>query len=448
MSLTTIKKSISTPLSMATFAISALALATLAGHNSRANTPSTPQPASDLSSQWQQQAQELTPREAPALAWALAQLTDNADKLVASQETYSVTFNTATPPSGNPRDYTSTGPYWWPNPATDDGLPWVRKDGVVNRQVRGRQTDSSELNHFSLATGTLAQAYAYTQNEAYARKAAELMEVFLFDTTTGMTPNFRYAQAIPGITDGRGIGIIESRKFISVIKAHTLLQNSSIYRHQIADKLNNWIAAYLQWLLTSPNGIEESRTHNNHASFYDYQIAYFAQFIGDHSTLYKVLDKLYKKRIQPQIEPGGKQPHELERTRPYHYSVFNLEAFWGLALLAADGGQLDSVLGPSHHNKQVPLMVQALDYVNQAQFSLLEQSNYASDSVSREPLIQVNLIAGYLYDQRFKDYAKQLMLKHGEYDCALIYPVQINYATDSSAAGAKKIDKGDGLCQL
>ena len=31
-------------------------------------------------------------------------------------------------PSGNIHDYTSMGPYWWPNPDTPDGLPWVRRD--------------------------------------------------------------------------------------------------------------------------------------------------------------------------------------------------------------------------------------------------------------------------------------------------------------------------------
>ncbi len=36
------------------------------------------------------------------------------------------------PPSGDKHDYMSMGPYWWPNPDTDDGLPYIRKDGLVN----------------------------------------------------------------------------------------------------------------------------------------------------------------------------------------------------------------------------------------------------------------------------------------------------------------------------
>ena len=40
-----------------------------------------------------------------------------------------------TPPSGDKHDYMSMGRYWWPNPATADGLPYIRKDGVVNPEI-------------------------------------------------------------------------------------------------------------------------------------------------------------------------------------------------------------------------------------------------------------------------------------------------------------------------
>ncbi|MBU2886720.1 alginate lyase family protein [Gilvimarinus agarilyticus] len=397
-----------------------------------------------LTDQWQQET--LSVIQSPVRRMAVDKIVANADQLINSMETFSVTFNQATPPSGNPRDYTSTGPYWWPNPNTEDGLPWVKKDGMVNREVRGRQTDSRELSLFTQALGTLAQAYAYTGDQVYSDRAALLLEVFLFDSATGMNPNFRYAQAIPGITDGRGIGIIESRKFISVINAHQLLQGSSQYRTQVGDQLHRWIEQYLQWLITSPNGIDESLTHNNHASFYDYQVAFFANFIGDKIHLHIVLDELYKRRIETQINPGGEQPHELERTRPYHYSAFNLEALWGLAAIAADNNKIDAVL-PHQEQGSVPLLVAALDYLNREQNKLLTKSNYASVQVSRESLIQINLIAGQIYHPRFTIYAKKLMQNHNEYDCLLVYPVDLQAAPDTYS-GSTHTSESDGLCQL
>ena len=35
-------------------------------------------------------------------------------------------------PSHDPHDFVSVPVYFWPNPETPDGLPWVRRDGRVN----------------------------------------------------------------------------------------------------------------------------------------------------------------------------------------------------------------------------------------------------------------------------------------------------------------------------
>src|SRR5260370_7836542 len=40
------------------------------------------------------------------------------------------------PPSGDIHDYLSIAPYWWPNPDTADGLPWVQRDGHTNPRSR------------------------------------------------------------------------------------------------------------------------------------------------------------------------------------------------------------------------------------------------------------------------------------------------------------------------
>jgi hypothetical protein len=374
---------------------------------------------------------------------ALQTVINRANTLAHSSRTFSVTFNSATPPSHNPQDYTSTGPYWWPNPNTPNGLPWVRKDGVVNRLVRGPQSDSAELSQFITAMATLATAYADSKKPLYAQRAYQLINVFLLDERTGMNPNMRYAQAIPGITDGRGIGIIESRKFITLLQAHEVLLSSEYYRTRVGDGVNRWVAELLTWLKNSPNGIDESRTKNNHASFYDYQLAYFAHVTGSQTTFNDVLAAVHSKRIATQINPGGKQPHELARTRPYHYSVFNLEAFWGLAVIAKQAGQLTHVLAPQQN--AAPLLVQALDYINQQQSALASKGSDTSQAFGLESLIRVNLIAGQLYHHRFTEYATALMQQHHLYDCLLAFPVALPQPHKTHRLTN---DSGDGLCHL
>ena len=46
--------------------------------------------------------------------------------------TFSVVDKNLTPSSGDKHDFMSVAPYWWPNPNTPNGLPYVRRDGEVN----------------------------------------------------------------------------------------------------------------------------------------------------------------------------------------------------------------------------------------------------------------------------------------------------------------------------
>lgn len=43
---------------------------------------------------------------------------------------YSVVDKAAPAASGDPHDYLSLAPYWWPDPDAPDGLPHIRRDGL------------------------------------------------------------------------------------------------------------------------------------------------------------------------------------------------------------------------------------------------------------------------------------------------------------------------------
>ena len=48
---------------------------------------------------------------------------------------FSVTDKAVVPPSGDKHDDMSQAPYWWPNPATPNGLPYVQRDGERNPEI-------------------------------------------------------------------------------------------------------------------------------------------------------------------------------------------------------------------------------------------------------------------------------------------------------------------------
>jgi hypothetical protein len=239
------------------------------------------------------------------------------------------------PPSGDPHDYVSLAPYWWPDPAKKDGRPYVRRDGRTNPERD--KYDLPQLSGMAEAVETLALAYYFTGEERYAAHAAKLLRAWFLDKATRMNPNLKYAQFVPGRNDGRGTGIIETRRFLPVLDAVALLEGSSHWSKADRAGLEAWFRAYLRWLETSKGGKEEAAAKNNHGTWYDAQVVTFALFVGDREKAKAVLQGS-KKRVASQVEPDGSQPRELKRTKSFGYTVFNLRAMFALATLGEQVG--------------------------------------------------------------------------------------------------------------
>jgi hypothetical protein len=227
----------------------------------------------------------------------------------------------------------SLAPYWWPNPNTANGLPYIRRDGVVNPE-RDRASDRKRLDSLVYAVTTLATAYFFTDSEKFAKRAAELLRVWFLDNGTRMNPHLKYAQVVPGRSDGRGAGIIETHDFPDLLDSVVLLRGSQAWGHSEHEQLQAWFRNYLRWLLESPQGQEEAKARNNHGSWYDVQVASYALFTGQDQLAKKVLAEFAPKRVATQINADGRQPHELARAQPWHYSIFNLRALFNAAAIA------------------------------------------------------------------------------------------------------------------
>lgn len=264
---------------------------------------------------------------------AYEDLLQRADRTL-GKPLYSVMSKTLTPDSGDKHDYMSFGPYWWPDPKKEDGLPFINRDGEVNPASRDSRSDRPKLSALTDELKILSMAYYLSKDNKYAERGAALINTWFLDKKTRMNPNLNYGQAIPGRTKGRGIGIIETRKLDKIVDALILFSGSKEFTDDIIRGTKKWFNDYLTWLLTSKNGQDEAKTKNNHGTWYDFQVAALALYCDrkdDALTVFKRVDSL---RIPKQIKENGSQPHELARTRSFDYSKMNIQGFLKLARLA------------------------------------------------------------------------------------------------------------------
>lgn len=264
-------------------------------------------------------------------------LLQKADRAL-EQDILSVTQKKRTPPSGDKHDYLSLAPYWWPDPKKADGLPYIWRDGRVNPTTRGDNVDYPAKDRFFQCVNTLGMAAFYSDNPKYAKKAAAMLEAWFVNPETRMNPNLEYAQGVPGINDGRGLGIIEWSGVESVITPIQLLQAGGYFSESAYQEIVHWFELYLDWLQNSEKGKFESTRENNHGTWYDVQAAGLMLFLGEKAEAAKLLENVKTQRIATQIEPDGRMPHELARSKSFSYSKMNLSAFNKLVFLGRKVG--------------------------------------------------------------------------------------------------------------
>ena len=236
-----------------------------------------------------------------------------------------ITITDASSPrsAGGAHDFFSEADYWWPDPKNPAG-PYIQRDGMSNPDnfVAHRRA----LMRLSVQVPALAAAWKLTKNKRYAAKAAEHLRAWFIDERTRMNPNLQYAQAIHGVTTGRGTGIIDTIHLVEVARAIEVLKDSSALSMTELGAITQWFKDYLQWMTTSKNGTDERDAKNNHTTCWVMQVAAFAQLVGDEKLL-EFCRQRFKSVIVPnQIAPNGSFPEELRRTKPYGYELFNLEA--------------------------------------------------------------------------------------------------------------------------
>lgn len=250
------------------------------------------------------------------------------------REPVTVTGFVAERSAGGIHDFYSEGDYWWPDPENPDG-PYIRRDGESNPDNFSEHRKA--MIDFSMAVGSLASAYLLTGRQEYADAVGKHVRAWFIDEQTRMNPSLLYAQAIKGRVTGRGIGIIDTIHLIEVAQA--LIRLEDVLGSDCVEGARQWFAQYLQWMTTHPYGIDEMNARNNHGTCWALQAAAFARFTGDREVTELCKQRFKEVFIPTQMAEDGSFPQELARTKPYGYSLFNLDAMATLCHILSEDGE-------------------------------------------------------------------------------------------------------------
>lgn len=247
------------------------------------------------------------------------------------QEARPITMFLSERSSGGPHDFYSEGDYWWPDPNNPEG-PYIRRDGLSNPNnfVAHRKA----MRNLSEWVTTLVAAYSVTREEKFAIHALSHLHAFFVNPATAMNPSLLYAQAIQGRHQGRGIGIIDTIHLIEVVKSILKLKALGKLDENDFEIYKRWFDQYASWMNTHKYGLDEKNHGNNHSTWWAAQMAAFA-LIAEREDLMEVARNQFKKLITFQMSVDGSFPDELERTKPYNYTLFNLEGYAVICELAS-----------------------------------------------------------------------------------------------------------------
>jgi Alginate lyase len=234
-----------------------------------------------------------------------------------------ITASTSSRSAGGLHDFFSEGDYWWPDPQNPDA-PYIQRDGMSNPN---NFTDHRRyLMRLSVQVPALVAAWRLTKDPRYAKLAARHLRAWFIDDSTRMSPNLQYAQAIHGRFTGRGTGIIDTIHLVEVARAIEVLEGSPELTQADIKGIKQWFADYLAWMTTSKNGTDERDAKNNHGTCWVMQVAAFAHLVGNAELMAYCRNRFKTVLVPNQIAADGRFPEELRRTKPYGYSLFNLEA--------------------------------------------------------------------------------------------------------------------------
>ncbi|MBV5312924.1 MAG: alginate lyase family protein [Prolixibacteraceae bacterium] len=230
--------------------------------------------------------------------------------------------------AGGKNDFYSEGDYWWPDPANPTGS-YIQKDGQTNPDnfVDHRLA----MIHLSEISAMLTSAWILTGKQRYSDQVLKHLNAWFVNPETRMNPNMLYAQAIWGRFTGRGIGLIDAYHFVEVVRSVKMLEVHGGLTAEQIQPVKMWFGDFLNWMTTHQYGIDEMNAKNNHGTCWAVTAAAMADLTGNKEVLNMCTDRFKTVFLPTQMADDGSFPLELKRTKPYGYSLFNIDAICNLA---------------------------------------------------------------------------------------------------------------------
>ncbi len=246
--------------------------------------------------------------------------------------------------AGGAHDFYSEGDYWWPDPENPDG-PYIRRDGESNP---GNFTAHREaMIRFSQVVGIETSAYLLTGDKKFAEAVGKHLAAWFVNPETRMNPSLLYVQAIKGRVTGRGIGIIDAIHFVEVARSVEILEKNGALPEAFIAEVKSWFGELVTWLTTHQYGIDEMNAKNNHGTCWVMQVGAFARLTGNTEVLELCRNRFKDVLLPGQMAADGSFPQEIARTKPYGYSIFNLDVFMTTAeILSTDTDNLFTYITP------------------------------------------------------------------------------------------------------
>ena len=252
------------------------------------------------------------------------------------QKPVTITAASSARSAGGLHDFFSEADYFWPNPKDPEG-PYINRDGLTNPDnfVEHRKA----MIRFSKIIGALASAYKISGDDKYVKQAVMHLRAWFIKRETLMNPNLEYSQAVKGLFTGRNYGIIDTIHLMEVAQGVMVMEKSRALDEQTAAGIKNWFSAYTNWLNSSQKGLQEKNVKNNHTTCWTMQVASFAKLCGNKVLLDSCINRFKQVLLPNQMGTDGSFPLELSRTKPYGYSIFNLDAMVTLVQILSSPAQ-------------------------------------------------------------------------------------------------------------
>lgn len=227
--------------------------------------------------------------------------------------------------------FCNIGQYWWPD-SLNSGK-YVNRDGIVNPE--SKLYDNTRVSDLISRCKDLSLAFYITGEEKYYYTFVNQLRVWFIDKETYMYPTFEYAQVVPGqnANRGRSAGMISAYGFNDLIESIRLVHGVKKVDRRIMRGVKNWFRAFAED--SEKRYGEKFRSVNNNISLaFDVTMANMYLFAGKEKRAKVIVDEFALLRIAQQILDDGSQPMELQRSKAFSYSIYNLTHVVDLCYLA------------------------------------------------------------------------------------------------------------------